>query len=326
MTNVLQVDPIRAAKIDNWIAAVRKSSQNTIDSILEFAKKVFDAETDLKLLDDDALAEFRRKCGLSQSMLSKLKLVGEREALFQSNKDRLPASLSSLYELSKFPDVKLNQVMAEDLRCKTRIELRELSGEKKKPLSTQNLLSLRVKAGIESDRLSDATNNIKVAVSDISKKCGFEIMVAGAAFDAEEKQKEQNRLAEIREKLKVKKIKSAVRTQYNQFLQQLRSSGKKRMEMTAAFKGRFGMTYAELVKESDPLTTFEKWQTADWITQDEREIYARRILARVPVPASGGTKNSDETRSFPVESIKQEPSSEIKESEEIERLLAEAFS
>ena len=284
---------LRPNAIDKWVSKVRKDADNTFDLIIHNAQSVFDAETELvKDFDEGARDEFRELTGLSQSMLSKLKNVGEIAAKFVAHKATLPPSLTTLYLLSKLDDTTMGLMFKDNLKDKTRVEVEEMifaltgstsgqiqnvGAQSKNERSVRNLISFTVEKTIGDEMLIPIINEIKAAVGTLSVKHHIPVSVANVAVDEERKAKVMEKDKQRKEKTIVKRIKKEVRDKFKQLHWERANAQVKRKQINLEFYNRFGEQYREAITHPNPLYVYEKGEAANWISAPDREVYERIV-------------------------------------------------
>ena len=294
MSTSIQPTDDRKAKIEDWATKLKACSDRTVGSILEFAKMLSDAEADVVKLGKGALRELRKAIGLSQSMLSKLKRIGDRAEEFERDKSNLPASLSTLYEMSMLDSEKFKACVSTDQKKATRSDIKELR-KPREPRKTQSLISFVTDLNIDETKLAKITKEIKEAVEEISRQNGLKIKTASEPFEEKKVEKEKARLRMNAAKAKQKKNDSRAREEFKKFAKELSNTKVKRVDRDSKFVERFGLPYSQLMKLKDPTLQYMRYHSPDWISHEERLAYEEKLsqnevqqLSEEDEPASNG--------------------------------------
>lgn len=286
MSTSIQATDVRKAKIDDWVAKLRSCSDRTVDSILAFAKMLSEAEADVKTLGKGAIGELRKATGLSQSMLSKLKRVGDRATDFEKEKVNLPASLSTLYEMTMLDGEKFKDCVTKDQKRATRSDIKALR-KPRKSRTSQILMSFATELNVDETKLAAITREIKEAVELISQRHGLTIKAASEPFEEEKVKAEKQRLQLSAAKAKLRKNNERARAEFKKFNKLLSDNGVKMADRHSRFVERFGNPYSQLMKLKDATRECAKHQKAVWLSDEERMAYGEEagqaiVVQRAP--------------------------------------------
>ena len=283
MINVKATAAELDAKISDWAKKVVKEKGDLLDVILHNAETVSSAEQNLSQYGSAAVVKFRKKTGLSQSMLVKLKQVGLRKPLFEEFKKHLPPSLSSLYALSQLPDANLRELLKNDQSGKTRVELEQLKDNPTEdPMDA--LISFSVKPNTDAAILMAAVDDFKQAAIRIKASRGIELSVASVAVDTVN-WNEINPVGERRMHLNSGKVIFRLcQDDMRKYRKELIASGvSKPSSIEGKFDQRYGAILAEILKSDDPLQYYRKHPNGRVFTTEELahyELYKKKRIEK----------------------------------------------
>lgn len=106
-----------------------------------------------------------------------MKRVGEKADLFLTHKATLPASLTTLYGLTKLNDSQLAEKIQTDLRGVTRIKVEKLVGVKS---AMCPLISFRIAADVSDDMKIEILDDFKDAARALSESYKTPIEVSSS--------------------------------------------------------------------------------------------------------------------------------------------------
>lgn len=119
MSNIKKIEKIDAsvlsAAVTNFVTRYRLSVRKTATSILELANVVYDAKNSLNDNDYEKFRVAIEADSKKDSYLKKLCKIAENSKRFESIKELLPSSYTTLYALAQLPDETFNSICNEDL-------------------------------------------------------------------------------------------------------------------------------------------------------------------------------------------------------------------
>jgi hypothetical protein len=161
---------MRDQLVEQWSTRITRSSGVTVEGILMQAENVLNALRDLSPYGPQARRMLERRSRLSRPMMSKLEAVGQHAGLLRLKASRLPASMSSLYVLTRKPWRLFIKAIESDLRGMSRAEISRLfdSAPPRRAMSRLMTISVRHDVG-DAARLA-LVADIRAALAQIMEE------------------------------------------------------------------------------------------------------------------------------------------------------------
>jgi hypothetical protein len=163
------------------------------------------------------------------------------------------------------------------LTGKTSSPNQDVTQQSRSERTERNLISFLVEKKIDEEKLIPIIKEFKTFADSLSLKHQIPVTVANVAVDEEKKAKDKELDKQRKEKAIVSRIKKEVRGKFKQLHWERANARVKRKRINLEFYNRFGEEYRQALTHDNPLYVYEKAESADWISNPDREVYERTV-------------------------------------------------